>query len=489
MPKHLAPIALLLCAAPPALAQPILVNTQLTDTVAIPAPLWSAGNWGYRTATNRYLLQTLGSGGLAVVDTTDTSNAAVVGTVTGISVKEVKVYQNHAYATTDGGPTRVIDLSVPSAPVVVNSITQGAHSLQVDPVNGRLYLNRAAQDELRILNVAANPVSPPLIVTYAVADIHDCAPEGNTVYLWGGSDGMCHILDVSALPAITEIGVVAVNGGYLHSGDLYVRPNGQKVLLTCNETTGGHLKLWDVTNPAMPTFLSEWWTDLALSIHNVYVKGAYAYVTYYADGLRILDLTNPTLPLQVGIHDPNPANVLDPGFGIYTDAWDPYPYHDAVYVDTMFDHLAGAGYPQGAYLVDFFPAFGSGCPGTGGAIPEIWWSYGPPSPGNADFAVRIEGAVPAAPALLLLGSSATSWAGFALPLDLAALGAAGCTLYASPDVILGATTDGSGKASRALPVPPGVPAGVLWCQWAVFDPGAPNALDLAFTKGGKLIVE
>jgi len=489
MPKLLPFLLAVSVTASSALAQPIVQNTRLTDTVPISAPLWAAGNWGYRTATNRYLLQTLGSGGLAVVDTTDTSNAAVVGTVTGISVKEVKVYQNYAYATTDGGPTRVIDLTVPSAPVLVSSITQGAHSLQVDAANGRLYLNRASQNQLRILNVAANPVSPPLIVAYPVMDIHDCAPEGNTVYLWGGSDGMCHILDVSALPTVTEIGTVAVNGGYLHSGDLYVHPNGQKVLLTCNETAGGYLKLWDVTNPAMPTFLSEWWTDLGLSIHNVYVKGAYAYVSYYADGLRILDLTNPTLPLVVGIHDPNPTNILSPGASIFTDAWDPYPYHDAVYVDTMYDSLAGAGYPQGAYLVDFFPAFGSGCPGTAGAVPEIWWSFGPPSPGNADFAVRLEGAAPNAPAFLVLGASSTTWLGFSLPLDLSLFGGNGCTLYASADIVLGSTTSAAGKASRSLPVPPGTPAGVLWCQWGVADLAAPNPLHFAFTKGGKLIVE
>ncbi len=475
--------------ASPVAAQPVVLNTQLTDTVAISAPQWSSGNWGYRTATNRYLLQTLGAGGIAIVDTTDTSNATVLALLSGFSVKEVKVYGTHAYATTDSGPTRVIDLSVPSAPILVNSIPQGAHTLQVDVANGRLYLNRAAQNELRILDVAADPVNPPLIAAYGLPDIHDCAPEGDTVYAWGGGDDSCHILDVSALPAVSEIGLVDVAGGYLHSGDLYVRPNGQKILLSCNETVGGHLRIWDVSIPSMPVFLTEWSTDPALSIHNVYVKGAYAYVSYYADGLRILDLTNPSLPQVVGIHDPNPTQILDPVWGIYTDAWDPYPYHDAVYVDTMFDNLDALGYPQGAYLVDFFPASGSGCPGGGGVLPEIWWSFGPPSPGNPDFALRLEEAAPNAPAFLVLGSSDTTWAGFPLPLSLSIFGATGCTLRASADFIFGTTTNASGKASIAIPVPAGTPAGVLWCQWAVADPGAPNALHLAMTRAGKLVVE
>src|SRR3990172_6116170 len=124
--------------AVPATAQTLTLNTRLRDHVPMTSTSWSAGNTGYRTATNRYLLQTLGNA-LAIVDTTDPGNAAVIRTITGISVKEVKVYGDYAYATTDSGPTRVIDLTNPATASVVNSIAEGAHTLQVDAASGRLY--------------------------------------------------------------------------------------------------------------------------------------------------------------------------------------------------------------------------------------------------------------------------------------------------------------------------------------------------------------
>ena len=77
IPALLLPALLL----PSAAAQTIVQNTRLRSSVSIPTVNWSAGNTGYRTATNRYLIQTLGSGGLAIVDTTNPASAFVVRVV------------------------------------------------------------------------------------------------------------------------------------------------------------------------------------------------------------------------------------------------------------------------------------------------------------------------------------------------------------------------------------------------------------------------
>ncbi|MBK8098778.1 MAG: hypothetical protein IPK26_16820 [Planctomycetes bacterium] len=172
--------------------------------------------------------------------------------------------------------------------------------------------------------------------------------------------------------------------------------------------------------------------------------------------------------------------------GTYTGTWDVYPYHDAIYLDEMFD-TTGPG-TQGAWIVDFFPGFGSGCAGTGGATPTQWWAYGPPSPGNAEFALRLDDALPGAVAMLVVGFSNTSWGSNALPMNLNVYGGDGCLLYTSPDFVQLLSTDANGRASFPLPIPAAL-SGVVWCQWGVLDAGAPNALDLAATNGGKLILK
>jgi hypothetical protein len=464
-----------------AIGQTIIQNTRLRDHVAIPSTSWAAGNTGYRTANRRYLLQTLGVA-LAIVDVTDPDNATVIRTITNISVKEVKVWRNYAYASTDNGPTRVIDLTNPATAAVVNSITNGTHTMQIDPLTNRLYMNRAGQNQVQIRDLAANPVNPPILATIPIAN-HDSHPRGNRLFVAGGSPSTCYIYDVSALPATPLIASFPVPGGYLHDVDLYRAPNGQEYLYASTELSPQTwMHIFDITNPSAATMVGQWWTAQSSTIHNVFLHGAYAFVSYYKDGLRVLDLTNPASPQQVGIFDPNPTNVG----GTFEGTWDVYPYHEAVYMDEMFD--TSGPVTQGAWIVDFFPGYGNGCPGTAGVVPTQWWAYGPPAPGNSDFVLKLDNARPNAPAVLIIGFSNTTWTSFALPLNLAVFGGNGCTLYQSPDSVSFITTDANGRAAQALPVPAAF-AGLLWSQWGVFDAGAPNAAQLATTNGGKLIVQ
>ena len=71
-------------------------------------------------------------------------------------------------------------------------------------------------------------------------------------------------------------------------------------------------------------------------------------------------------------------------------------------IDQMTSTARG---PRGVHVIDFFPGFGQGSNGTGGAIPQIRWSFGPASPGNDRFALRLTNAAPDANAWLLIGRS------------------------------------------------------------------------------------
>ena len=134
----------------------------------------------------------------------------------------------------------------------------------------------------------------------------------------------------------------------------------------------------------------------------------------------------------------------------------------------------------------FFPGFGSGSAGTNQATPEAWWSYGPATPGNNRFALRLTDAAPNAPAWLILGISNTSWAGGALPQVMGAIGAPNARLFVSPDFLFSVTTDAEGNASLPLPIPASFPFFTFYAQWIVSDTGAPNPGGWAFSNAGTL---
>lgn len=90
-------------------------------------------------------------------------------------------------------------------------------------------------------------------------------------------------------------------------------------------------------------------------------------------------------------------------------------------------------------------------------------------------------------AVLALGASATAWAGFALPLDLTALGMTSCSVQASPDLTLAAPVQ-SGVAAWALPVPidVGLLGGSAFAQAFAIEVGA-NPFGMVATHGLRIV--
>jgi hypothetical protein len=448
-------------------------NTVTRGFMALPGPSYTKGLWAYEADGKQYCLQTRGGNGFAIIDMTDTSNPVLVGNVAG-TYRKVQVWQNYAYLVSDSTPLTIVDMTDVTNPQIVGGITASAHTLRIDQSNGRLYMNRSSS--LLIYDLLQDPTAPVQIGFWA-GYAHDCRPDGDIVYVNGFQTNPTRILRVSNPSNPSQIGTLPQGN---HQSALYITPTGEKVLLTCDEQAGGHVNLYNVDDSANPVFLSSYQTaDLGASVHNVEVKGIYAYVAYYQDQLRVLDLSDTSNPVEVAYWDNNRLNTGS----TYSDAWESIPDHDAVYVNQMYDSPAGN---KGTYAIDFFPAFGAASEGGGAIKPDIWWSFGPASPGNSRFAVRLENARPNTTGWLIVGNSNTQWGPNPLPLGMGVIDAPNATLYVSPDFLFGAATDAQGNATVSLPIPANAPYTDYWVQWVVRDPDAPNVGGWAFSKAGKI---
>lgn len=117
----------------------------------------------------------------------------------------------------------------------------------------------------------------------------------------------------------------------------------EQFILTTDEvsTTRNNLKIWDARTPGQLRQVAEYQIPNALSpIHNVYVRGRYAYINYYCEGVRIVDIADPTNPQPVAFYDFN-GNSGCTGFN---SNWGVYPFSNLIYASEM---------SSGFYVLEF----------------------------------------------------------------------------------------------------------------------------------------
>jgi hypothetical protein len=127
-------------------------------------------------------------------------------------------------------------------------------------------------------------------------------------------------------------------------------------------------------------------------------------------------------------------------------------------------------------------SFGAGCAGSAGG-PALGFTQEPYI--GMPLEIRM-GNLPSstfATPFLFLGASHTLWSGGTLPFDLSVLGAAGCSLLVSPDMLFGLqNVHGSATLTAMLPGSPSLVGATAYAQGFVFDAGT-NALGAVVSNG------
>ncbi|MEK7774723.1 MAG: choice-of-anchor B family protein [Candidatus Zixiibacteriota bacterium] len=295
-----------------------------------------SGGWGYHSPSGtEYALMGVYAG-IAVVNT---ATKQIVGTIPGPQAgcspyywREMRAYSTYAYAVSECTGTNaglmVINMTnLPSSISLAGTFPiDGAslvtsHSLSIDTVKGYAYLegNSVANNALRIHNLA-NPATPAYVASFGPAGgIHDCQANNDTVWIAEGWSPSFSVYNTANKLAPTLIQRVTIpSSGYVHN--IWPSDN-RNYAATTEETVGKTVKIWDISNYGSVTQVGQW-LGLNNFAHNVYWKGDRLYLSHYESGLYVVDVNDPSNPVEMARYDTwgteNPADAMG--------AWGAYPF-------------------------------------------------------------------------------------------------------------------------------------------------------------------
>ena len=266
----------------------------------------------------------------AFVDVTDPSNPVELGRISGgTSIwRDLKYWNRYVYIGTEASDgVKVVSVDDPDNPMLVSTISDfgNSHNIHID-TDGFLYVVGASTHDIWIYDLSM-PAFPQLVGTWSGEYIHDLEVYNNKIYGAAIYSGLFYIIDVSDKTNPITLTSHDTGGGYISTHDCAVTYD-ENYLFTADENTGGHVKVWDISDYGNINLVAEYMTNPSHSAHNLYVRPDtnLLIISYYADGTRILDISDPTNPIEVAYYDT--SNIE----GLYVGNWGTYAYLPSGYI-------------------------------------------------------------------------------------------------------------------------------------------------------------
>jgi len=233
------------------------------------------------------------------------SAAKVVGRVAGWAPGDILVQGSYAYLANGESGLQIIDVSDPSAPKKVSSLSTPGEAEAIHVQGDYAYLldenveeDKDKKTGLRIIDVS-NPSRPKEVAFFDTpGKAEEVYVQGDYAYLADEKAGL-RIIDVSNPSTPREVGFFSQEEGSLKAMGPAVGVYIQGSYAYLAELFAG-LRIIDVSNPSAPREVGRARTPGW--VYAVYVQDDYAYVIDEMDkktGLRIIDVSNPSKPKEV----------------------------------------------------------------------------------------------------------------------------------------------------------------------------------------------
>ncbi len=325
--------------------------------------------WGWEDPTNGREYALIGmTDATSFVDVTDAHNPVYLGELNLTegarpSVwRDIKVYKDHAFIVSDGAGNhgmQIFDLTqlrdVKNGPVTFEATAHydqiaSAHNIVINEETGYAYSVGSSSGGttcgggLHMINIQ-DPVNPTFAgcfqdnktgrrltgyshdaqcVNYVGPDVDHKGKE----ICFGSNETAISIADVSdkdnpiALSSASYPNVAYTHQGWLTEDQrfFYVNDEGDEPQ---GLVEGTRTLIWDVADLDDPILVGEHIAAVKSTDHNLYIKGNLMYQSNYDSGLRILDISDPSTPVEVGFFDTVPYGEDGTVGG---GSWSNYPY-------------------------------------------------------------------------------------------------------------------------------------------------------------------
>lgn len=271
--------------------------------------------------------------GLSIVDVTDPTQPVIIFDVPGTTSnwREVKTWQNYAYVTTEGccNGLQIVNLGyLPDSVQVknwkgsgsINNQLETIHALHIDAGFAYLFGSNLFNGAAVIADLA-DPWNPVYTGSTPGTYIHDGYVRNDT--LWAGHiyDGYFSVMDVSNKSNPVLITTQITPGQFTHNTWLNDQGN---VLFTTDEINNSYLTAYDISDLGNIQELNriQLTPGSGSVVHNTHTINDFEVVSWYKDGIAIVDVSRPDNMIVTGHYD----TYTQGSGGGFDGCWGVYPY-------------------------------------------------------------------------------------------------------------------------------------------------------------------
>ena len=292
--------------------------------------------WHYNKGANEEYALVGVNNGLSIVDVSEPSNPIELHFISGPSSswRDIKQYNDFCYVINEtGSGLLIVDLSdvQNTAPFVYYNAggqLETHHNIWIDEF-GYAYIagHNTGNGGVIILDLNVDPWAPPIVGSYDNFYVHDMYVRNNIMYTAEINAGEFRIIDVTEKTNWVVLGSHPTSGDQSHN----IWPTDDaNFVFTTDEISSGFIDAYDVSDPTNISRVDMYQSNPGSGVipHNVHVLNDFVVISYYRDGVIILDGSNPKAMVEVGRWDTSPA--LD-GNG-FNGNWGCTPFLNSGYI-------------------------------------------------------------------------------------------------------------------------------------------------------------